>query len=248
VVEGQATLEQIGSMIGSENLAMALPGGWDRVRELIRESQSSMPIFSSAPTLLQETLLFPYLSGAEWMRQFKERNPGKSPFGMMPVSTEQLMHADRYFDTRDAPTTVTLPASPGRTVYENNLGEFETRLLLYEYLRDQTAAVRGAAGWDGDRYRLVETGRGDAIVWASVWDSSIDAAEFFDLLDAGLAKFHGVERGGAGAGGNRAYTAGQRTLSLQITDVGERQVVVFTDVPRGVSPRLIDASKVTLRE
>lgn len=249
VVEGQATLEQISSMIGSNNFAAALPGGWERVRELIREMQGSMPIFASAPTLLQETLLFPYLTGAEFMRQFKQRHPGVSPFTQMPTSTEQLLHSDRYFDTRDDPTTVTLPApSTGRVVFDNNLGEFETRLFIYEHLRDQGSAVRAAAGWDGDRYALIETPRGDGLAWVTVWDTSIDAAEFFDMLDAAMIKRFPEIRPGVGRGTTRTYAARGRTLLLQISDIGGRPVVLFVDVPQGVSPRLIDVSKVTLQE
>jgi hypothetical protein len=114
VMEGQATLEQLGAMIGSDNAITALPGGWDRVRQMIREQQGSMPVFASAPTILQETLIFPYLTGAEFMRQFKQKAKGESPFTRMPTSTEQLLHPDRYFDTRDDPTGVVLPGATGR--------------------------------------------------------------------------------------------------------------------------------------
>ena len=69
VFEGQAVYEQIAVMLGNNNAAFNLPGGWDRVREMIRENQSAMPIFAAAPPLIQETLIFPYLSGAEFIRQ-----------------------------------------------------------------------------------------------------------------------------------------------------------------------------------
>lgn len=249
VVEGQATLEQIASMIGGGNMAAALPGGWDRVRQMIREMQGAMPLFAQAPIVLQETLLFPYLSGAEFMRRFKEERPGKSPFDDMPVSTEQVMHPDRFFGSRDDPTVVTLPApAVGKVVYENNLGEFETRLLLYEHLRDQVSAVRGAAGWDGDRYALVETARGDAVVWVSVWDTTVDAAEFLDLMDAALIKRFADLRPGTATGPTRTYSARGRTIYLAISDVGARPVVLYADVPQGIPPRLIDLQKVTLKE
>jgi hypothetical protein len=249
VVEGQATLEQLASMIGSDNAIAALPGGWDRVRQMIREAQGSMPVFASAPTILQETLIFPYLTGAEFMRRFKADRKGQSPFTRMPLSTEQLLHPDRYFTTFDEPTTVVLPAPlSGKPLYQNNLGEFETRILLYEYLKDQGSAVRGAAGWDGDRYMLIETPRGDAIVWVTVWDTSIDAAEFFDMLDASLIKRHGTIRPGYGTGTTRTYGADNRRLLLSISDIAGRPVVLFADAPGGVSPRLIDLARVTLRE
>jgi hypothetical protein len=249
VVEGQATLEQLGAMIGSDNAITSLPGGWDRVRQMIREMQGSMPVFASAPTILQETLIFPYLTGAEFMRRFKQEAKGQSPFTRMPTSTEQLLHPERYFGSRDDPTTVTLPApSSGTVEYENNLGEFETRILLFEYLKDQASAVRGAAGWDGDRYMLIKTPRGDAIAWVSVWDNSIDAAEFFDLLDVAMIKRHGGRIVPFGRGTTRTYGAGGRRILLSISDVGGRPVVLYVDAPAGVSPRLIDLKKVTLQE
>lgn len=249
VVEGQATLEQLATMIGSDNAITALPGGWDRVRQMIREMQSSMPVFASAPTILQETLLFPYLTGAEFMRRFKQEAPGQSPFARMPASTEQLMHAERYFGTPDPPTTVTLPAvSGGKVLYQNNLGEFETRILLFEYIQDQASAVRGAAGWDGDRYALVETPRGDAVAWVTAWDTSIDAAEFFDLLDVALIKRYGAIRPGAATQTTRTYSAEGKVFLLSIGDVSGRPVVLFTAAPSGVSPRLLDLARVTLRE
>jgi hypothetical protein len=250
VVEGQATLEQLGAMIGSDNAITALPGGWDRVRQMIREMQSSMPVFASAPMVIQETLIFPYLTGAEFMRRFKQEAKGESPFTRMPTSTEQMLHSDRYFGSRDEPTTVTLPApSSGTKVYENNLGEFETRILLFEYLKDQGSAVRGAAGWDGDRYMLIDTPQGDAIAWVSVWDNSIDAAEFFDMLDMAMIKRHGGRIiPGAASGTTRTYGAGGRRILLTISDIGGRPVVLYVDAPAGVSPRLLDIRRVTLQE
>jgi hypothetical protein len=249
VVEGQATLEQLSAMIGSDNAITAMPGGWDRVRQMIRDQQGSMPVFASAPTILQETLIFPYLTGAEFMRRFKQEAPGQSPFSRMPVSTEQMMHPERYFETRDDPTTVVLPAPlSGNAVYQNNLGEFETRILLYEYLKEQASAVRGAAGWDGDRYMLIETPRGDAIAWVTVWDTSIDAAEFFDLLDIAMIKRHRGRLTPSGTGTTRTYGASGRRIYLSISDINGRPVILYVDAPAGVSPRLLDLSKVTLKE
>jgi len=38
VFEGQAVYEQVSAMLGGTNVAMNLPGGWDRVRDMIREN------------------------------------------------------------------------------------------------------------------------------------------------------------------------------------------------------------------
>jgi hypothetical protein len=184
------------------------------------------------------------------MRKFKAQAPGQSPYTRMPTSTEQMLHTERYFESRDEPTTVTLPAPlAGKAVYQNNLGEFETRILLFEYLKDQASAVRGAAGWDGDRYVLIETPRGDAIAWVTAWDTSIDAAEFFDLLDVAMIKRHGGRiQPGFARGTTRTYGAGGRQILLSISDIAGRPVILYVDAPAGVSPRLLDLSKVTLQE
>jgi hypothetical protein len=234
VIEGQATIVQIQSMLGGADLATALPGGWDRVREMIRESSSQMPVFATAPRIIQETLIFPYLSGAEFMRSFQQLRPGEAPYADLPRSTEQIIHARAYFNERDGPTRVTLPRPRvGRDRYQNNLGEFETRIFLYEHAKEQTAAVRGAAGWDGDRYMVVETPRGEALVWVSVWDSPVDAAEFTEVLDRAIGRRFDGERMREVAGGKRYEVTG-REISWWGGDVGGRAVVIYTDAPAGM--------------
>lgn len=248
VVEGQATFEQLASMLGGGTMVANLPGGWERVRAMIREGNASMPVFSTAPTIIQETLLFPYLSGAEFIRLYKEKYPGKSPFGDMPASTEQVMHDDRFFGTRDTPTMVTLPPPRGKVIYENDLGEFETRIFLYQHLKDRDAAYRGAAGWDGDRYVLFESGKGDALAWVSVWDTSVDAAEFFDLMDTSILKRFGAVKPTSATETTRVYSAGGRTIAVTASDIGGRPVVLYVDVPSGAATDVLDLKKVVLQE
>ena len=249
VLEGQATFEQLSSMLGGGTMVANLPGGWERVRGIIRDNSASMPIFSSAPMLIQETLLFPYLSGAEFIRNFKEKNVGKPPFGQMPVSTEQVLHDDRFFLNRDAPTVVILPPLlSGKSVYENDLGEFETRLFLFQHLKDRDAAYRGAAGWDGDRYSLFETAKGEGLAWVSVWDTSVDAAEVFDLMDTAILKRFGVVKPSQATQTSRVYEARGRSISLTAAEVGGRPVVVYVDVPAGASTAVFDLARIRLEQ
>jgi hypothetical protein len=250
LLEGQAVFEQMSVMLGERALTTALPGTWERVRDAIRESSEVMPLFSRAPFVIQETLIFPYLSGAEFVRRAKEKRPDANYLEDVPVSTEQIVHPERFFDTRDDPTEITLPPPrTGKLLYENNLGEFETRLLLFEHVKDQAAAVRGAAGWDGDRYQLIDLGGGrEALAWLTIWDSSVDAAEFRDLLDTGvLRRFRGA-RPGRADGMRRTYGVGNRTIGLIAIEVAGRPAVIYVDVPQGTSIDLIDVSQVRLNE
>ena len=249
VIEGEATLIQIQAALGGSggDLATAFPGGWDRVREEIRENSSQMAVFSNAPRIIQETLIFPYLSGAEFMRSFRQLRPGVTPYGAMPLSTEQLMHTRAYFTDRDRPTRIKLPTPRvGRDRYQNNLGEFETRLFLYEHMRDQAAAVRGAAGWDGDRYMVVQTPRGDAFVWLTVWDSPTEAIEFTEMMDRAISRRFDGELMRPIPGGQR-YQIGEREVTWWSGEVDGRPVVIYTDAPSGMG-ELIAPSRVKLEQ
>jgi hypothetical protein len=232
VFEGQAMLVPLKAALGP---GAFFPGGWDRVREMIRQQQASMPIFNSAPFALQETLLFPYLSGAEFMRRFEAERPGEQPYNAnMPASTEQILHQQSYFGKeRDAPTEVKLPEPrEGKVLYSDDMGEFETRLFLFQHLQDQNDAVRGAAGWDGDRYLVIRTPRGDGIVWLTVWDSNIDAAEFGSDLDDVMSKrFRSATPRTTSAG--KTYSVSDRTITIWGGELDGRSVVLYTDLPRG---------------
>jgi hypothetical protein len=244
VIEGQATYEQIYLMSGgSGNVAAQLPGGWEQMRQEIREAQKTQPIFASAPMVIQETLLFPYINGADFVRRFHGHyRKGRLPFDSLPVSTEQVMHDTAYFSKpRDEPSTVELPSIPG-TLDQNNFGEFGTRLYIYQHTKDQDLSIRASNGWDGDRYALVKTPAGNALVWATVWDTPGDGAEFMAAIDAVMrARFNVLPRV---TGEHRHFDTPKRTIDVDVREVGGRPVVLYVDVPADSSTSLADFSKV----
>ncbi len=249
VFEGQAVYEQISIMLGGSNIAINLPGGWDRIREMIRENQASMPIFAAAPKVIQETLIFPYLSGAEFYRNYKERKSGSIIYKDMPVSTEQIIHPAAFFGTRDNPTRVTLGTLANATkVYENDLGEFETRLFLYQQLNDQNEAVRGASGWDGDRYAVVNTPQGQGIVWLTVWDSPVEGGEFFHLAGQAVEARYSTKAATGSTELVKKYSGGGRTIQVSTMEIQGRPVVIYADVPAGANPNIINPAQVTLSQ
>lgn len=247
VFEGQAVYEQIAAMFGGKNVAVNLPGGWDRVRQMIRENQSAMPVFAGAPLVIQETLIFPYLSGAEFVKNYKQRNPGGVLYREMPVSTEQVMHPSAYFGTRDAPTPVTFaPLTAATRVYENNLGEFETRLFLYQWTNDLQASTRGATGWDGDRYEVFDTPSGRGIAWATVWDTPQDAGEYLDMMDQLTTRRYEANASPGSTATDKRYAGRTRAVQLSTGEIQGRPVVLYVDVPAGASTRVVALDAVKL--
>lgn len=246
VIEGQAVFEQMSIMLGN-NLAAGLPGGWDRVRELIREQSSAMPKFAMAPLIVQETVIFPYLGGAEFVRVVKAKKK-ENVLMDLPTSTEQVLNPDRFLTgDRDPPVPVRLGAPRGGTeVYQNTLGAFETRLFLYQHLRDEPAAVRGAAGWGGDRYQVVRSAAGDGLAWVTVWDTAVEAGEFHDVLDRAVKARLQPKTQGALADG-RSYPHGaDRRVFIRTVDVKGKPGVIYMDLPNGMDVGVLDLAAVTI--
>jgi hypothetical protein len=164
------------------------------------------------------------------------------PFDSLPVSTEQVMHDTAYFSKpRDEPSTVELPSIAG-TVDQNNFGEFGTRLYIYQHTKDQDLSIRASNGWDGDRYALVKTPAGNALVWATVWDTPGDGAEFMAAIDAVMrARFNVLPHV---TGEHRHFDTPKRTIDVDVREVGGRPVVLYVDVPAGSTTSLVDFSKV----
>jgi len=245
VIEGQATLVPLQAMGGA---ALLMPAQWDKVREMIREQSASMPVFSRTPQFLQELLIFPYLSGAEFMRNFNERNPGTTPFGKaMPTSSTQIVHPSAYYGaTRETPVRVTLPApSAGKLTYDNDMGEFTTRVALFQVLQDQNESVLAAEGWAGDRYALVQTEKGVALGWLTLFRTAVDAAEFSHALELLAAKrYKGASAQKTGPA--TTLTAAGRVVRIWGGEVGGKPAVLYVDVPTGVSTNLFDLAKVRL--
>ena len=195
ILEGQAVYAQLRASLGETGMRL---GGWERARIAMRDAQDGMPIFASAPMVLRESLLFPYTGGADFMHRFTLRRPDDDVLADLPVSTRQLLNDAAYFGpeeaplapaARDVPVRVTLPApARGTVAFSNVFGEFETRLILFQFVNNEVQAGRAAQGVLGDRYALIDLPEGDALVWASVWDSTVEAAQFVDAFTAWLKK------------------------------------------------------------
>jgi hypothetical protein len=248
LIEGEAQFEQLSIMLGgAENIEARLPGTWARIREEIRNNQDAMPVFAQAPMVIQESLLFPYLSGAEFVNRVKEKKGNVNLFSDIPRSTEQVMHPARFLSTpADEPTTVNLPAPRGATkVYENDMGEFGTRLALYRFLKDPATAARAAEGWDGDRFMVVEGKGGTGIVWALVWDSAIDAAEFSDALSR-VVRLRTASPERQLPGGGATFANKGRTITIKPQSIGDRALVIYSDLPDAMGSSVIDPAGITL--
>ncbi|MDQ6888107.1 MAG: hypothetical protein M3068_12590 [Gemmatimonadota bacterium] len=248
LIEGQAMLVPLQAAAGAGvDPAARYPGGWEAIRQLVRDNFSSTPVAARAPMVIRETEIFSYVNGMEFVRRFVERHPGRSPYGAaIPHSSEQLLHPEKYDGAvREEPLKVVLPAPAGATEsYQNDIGEFGIRVFLYQHLKDQPTSIRAAAGWGGDRYVIVRSSRGEGLAWVSVWDTPLDAAEFRDALQEVIARRFGTSSSGGASGGARSFSARGRSLLLWAGEIAGKAAVMYVDVPAGASTAVIDPAKV----
>ncbi|MGH7835028.1 MAG: hypothetical protein ACREQK_15400 [Candidatus Binatia bacterium] len=200
LIEGDATLTGFGFVLGEiddnklATIQHLLQGSMDQARSSL----------AHLPEAIVESMLFQYHGGLTFVsRLFKERGwtGVNALYSAPPLSSEQLLHPEKFFEAPDPPTAIELPdlaasLGPEWSEIENDtLGELMVRVLLRRFLPEDDAR-RAAAGWDGDRFVAFRSGDEMAFLWVSVWDSSDDAEEFVDGFSEVLRqKYSGTDSG-----------------------------------------------------
>lgn len=152
-----------------------------------------------------------------------------------PVSTEQVLHPEKYFCGKDLPIVVRPPTpllgvGAWNAIDEDTLGELGTSLVLAHGNEPETAA-KAAAGWGGDRWQVFRSPEGAlGLVWLTVWDSEADAKEFTGAAAKWLEKRHG----GAGLSPEGDLLAGRDREAVYFVEPKGDRVLVCDGFPREV--------------
>lgn len=186
LVEGDATLLMFVEMDAEQDVAQMDPVA---LRATFNIMSWMLPLaggktFRSAPAIFRDSLTFPYFQGMLFVLTIAGEGGWEAVhdiYSNPPLSTEQILHPHKYLRDVDVPQRVSLPdladvlADDWQRLGGNCLGELQTRILLKRVPGGSVAA----AGWDGDRYDVYRNAKGSlALVYASVWDSPLDAQEF----------------------------------------------------------------------
>jgi hypothetical protein len=178
VLEGHATLAMLAVLV-PDRAALRDPQFWQLYRDQVRSAQTTMPVFQAAPAILREGLVFPYLAGAEFMRWWEGQGGGQPlpAAEKLPRSTEQILPPDRY-SAGDEPVTVRFVEPADDVMHEDTMGELELQIWSTEIRGGGEVLTDIAIGWGGDRYRVLRTPDGPALVLQTVWDDSVSARRF----------------------------------------------------------------------
>ncbi len=171
-----------------------------------REAPAAARLRETAP-YFQRSLTAPYLLGVTFLLR---GDPGRLRHGVsardidrafaeLPRSTEQVLHAEKYWDpaARDLPRALSLPdlaprLGPGfRLEGGGRLGELVAGVLVGAPTPEAAAGLDparwhapAAAGMRGDLWQRFGDGTRGVSVWASAWDDETQALEFLAALKA----------------------------------------------------------------
>jgi hypothetical protein len=181
----------------------------ESMEELGRSEAGRAEKLKASPPLLQRGLLAPYLLGPSFiLRGDISRIRLGAPaadldrlFRDPPVSSEQLLHPEKYWDDakKDLPREVRLPDLCGTLgagwsqAGRGDLGEMTLAILTGpggidplspEATQPAAWTNEAAAGWGGDMWSLCAAGDRHVTILATLWDTPEDATQFDAALPA----------------------------------------------------------------
>jgi hypothetical protein len=226
LIEGDATVAQSEYLADRPGLLLRLTGEF-------MTAEIPTDQLDAAPSIIRESLLFPYSQGAAFVSALREEGDwGRvdEAYATPPTSTEQILHPEKYLSGEqpvpiDVPDIAAALGNGWTQLDDNAFGEFQLRVLLAGQSDSADNADAAAAGWGGDRYRVATNGDQTAVVWTSTWDSSNDAAEFAESLARYDEQRFGVERQ-PGEDGSEITISGNNIVTRVITE-GERVTYVL---------------------
>jgi len=151
---------------------------------LASRMEQGLPNF---PELLRQKTLFNVTHGSQfviWAYSLKGWEGVNRLYSDPPISTEQILHPEKYYEKREGITTIATWSlarqfeNDGVKVFDETLGEFLIRVLLRRNLPEDEAD-QAAAGWAGDRLLAFQKEQKLVLGWITAWDSREDAVQFY---------------------------------------------------------------------
>jgi hypothetical protein len=187
VLEGQATsLEVIIQVEQNVQERSARDILKDIVVEIENEEKTSVSQGQLDFDFITRLYTFPYVAGSRFVlkRYVEEEKSFTAMFGQVPISTEQVLHIDKFVKG-ETPQITHLERhgsiiAKDRFMFGTTLGEQFIKEMLVTLLRNEgIRCKKAAAGWGGDYVLVMNSGEKPFFLWDTVWDSQADAKEFY---------------------------------------------------------------------
>lgn len=194
-------------------------------------SQVDRKQLDALPAAVAERITFPFVKGYQFVLGLRASGGWplvNAAYKSPPLSTEQVLHPEKYFAKRDIPIQISLPLVDDMLgaeyvpVFNDVMGEFGILTLLESIPAAAESAETAAEGWGGDRTLAWQTKDGKRMVIAmyTTWDTPQDALEFESAL-------------------KEIYPDATATGPITVSLIG-RDVLLLTGAPDGVREKIID--------
>jgi hypothetical protein len=165
------------------------------------------PTLAGLPEAVRGRITFPYVQGYDFVLALRQSGGWplvNAAYQSPPMSTEQVLHPEKYLEQRDVPVEIHLPpmedalGGSAVKVFDDVFGELGLRVFLEHWLNSDAEAETAAAGWGGDHVVLYHLGdkAGALLILYTTWDSTEDAIEFSSSAERAFAALS-ASRGGA---------------------------------------------------
>ena len=187
LIEGDATAV----MLDYQRALMDQPSiaKLEKVDSFILQTVLGMALVTTkiaVPESLKSILLFPYASGTRFVH-FLLRQGGyaqvSAAFRSPPNTTREVLHPEKYSLRSPAISLLSdadIETNGEKIEYRDSLGEFSVTALLSSGEIKRELASQAAAGWASDLAVVYGVREKEVVVWKILWDSAVDAKEFFD--------------------------------------------------------------------
>lgn len=140
---------------------------------------------AAPPDVFDRLMAFPYAVGLPFVEAVVDaggRARLDATFRDPPVTTEQVLHPDRFL-AGEGQREVPLPQADGKIIDEGSVGELGL-ILVTGTANTRADSRRASEGWAGDSYRAWTEGNQTCIRWDIVMDTSTDTTELVAALQA----------------------------------------------------------------
>ncbi len=243
LMKGDTVLVGLAYLTGNakENKQRVLDG----IKGITRLAAQVEQELAHLPELLRQKAVFQYVHGSQfvmWAYSLKGWEGVNRLFSHPPLSTEQLLHPEKYYVKRDEPVRITpwglLRQFGDQKIIDETLGEFLIRALLGRTLSKEEAE-RAAAGWAGDNLLAFQQGEELILAWVTAWDDREEALEFYGSYRRALEKRHGIFLESTPAKADTLVAPHQSGHSL-LLQVKENLVFFIDGIP---APRSIEIAE-----
>jgi hypothetical protein len=185
IVEGDATLSGFSVVTGRVD---------DETIDYFNSHlQDIVPVFmgrmEGKPRAMTYPFIFQYTEGARFVAEAYHRGKWKGVnalFNGPPLSTQQIVHPELYFDHPTPALTVKLAGyeqvlHDWKKVDEDTLGELMLKIMLERTMGEDTPYVQASTKWAGDRIVALQKGKSLTVLWMIVFRNAGAADTFAQL-------------------------------------------------------------------